>query len=98
MSKTPEGKLKEDAAKILKKLGIEYKSFGMVQKGFKNQKKGCPDWLIGYNGRLIWVEWKRPDGVVSSEQEAYMSWIRGFNGEVHVCRSINDLLRVLGVN
>lgn len=98
MSKTPEGKLKEKAAKLLAKYGGEYRSFGVIQKGYTNQKTGTFDWLVAYQGSLIWIEWKVAPNTPSPEQILFGQWIKKNGGKAYICYSLAEFLSILKEN
>jgi hypothetical protein len=56
MAATPEGAIKREIAKTLKKLGVFY--YMPVQNGMG--KTGIPDFIVCVNGKLIGIEAKAP--------------------------------------
>lgn len=59
---------------------------------FRLAPKGCPD-IIGIlpDGRFLGIEVKKPEGVVSKEQETFISKINELGGVAFVARSIDDV-------
>lgn len=56
---------------------------------------GAPDLLVGFRGNTFLVEVKAPKGKLTGPQEHWIMQWRG--GDVHVVRTIDDALRLLGV-
>ena len=56
---------------------------------------GGPDLLVGFRGATFLVEVKGPKGKLTDRQVKWITDWRG--GPVHVVRSIDDALRVIGV-
>lgn len=56
---------------------------------------GAPDFIIlADNGRVLWVECKRRDGKLSTEQQAFKAWAEKLGHEVHVVRSLEEFVIV----
>lgn len=55
---------------------------------------GAPDLLVGFRGRNVLVEVKRPKGKLNDQQEAFR-WL--WRGDLCVVRSIEEALLVVGV-
>ena len=71
----------------LRKCGISVQSLASIGDG-------CPD-LLAADFQRVWViEVKGPKGSLRPEQEA---WINAWRGTVHVVRSVDDALRLVGV-
>lgn len=68
----------------------------IIGKLLKNEglRKGAPDLMLSvsrqYHG--LFLELKRPDGIVSPEQEAFHAQLRFQGYKVAVCRSLNECI------
>lgn len=77
-------------------LEIEAKTTTHAKRcGFRGRKvvflgrRGAPDrWFFGPGPRLIIIEFKAPDGVLSYHQKKNIKWLRGYGFEVHVIDNI----------
>ncbi len=56
-------------------------------------KKGVPDLLIGFQGSTYLIEVKTAKGKLTPDES---TWIEKWNGPVHIVRTIEEALRVLG--
>jgi Holliday junction resolvase len=52
--------------------------------------KGHPDFVIGVNGRCLYIEVKTSSGKLSKEQIEYIEFLRSVNNPVIVCRSLEE--------
>lgn len=79
-----------------------------VEKIMATARKGFPDRFYASShpnqvcrtcnrGRVVLIEWKRPDGVVSDQQAYRIEELRRAGVEVHVVRSVEEAERILGV-
>ena len=76
-----------EIVKALRKCGISVQSTASLGRGF-------PD-LVAGKGALTWlIEVKGPKGRLTNDQ---IEFIDAWSGTVHVARSINDALRIVGV-
>lgn len=57
--------------------------------------KGVPDLLVGWRGQNFLMEVKTPRGKLTDDQ---IDWHDSWRGEVHVVRSVDDALKILGVS
>jgi hypothetical protein len=57
---------------------------------------GCPD-VLGQlrDGRLLAIEAKRPSGIATDTQEAFLECVRANGGVAVVARSVDDVLEAL---
>ena len=56
---------------------------------------GCPDLLVGFRGKTYLMEVKSESGTLTQDQT---EWIAGWHGgKVHLVRSVDDALAVIGV-
>lgn len=76
----------------LRKLGATVQSLATV--GY-----GCPDLLVGFNGVNYLMEIKNGDQVPSAQKLTpdQIKWHSEWCGEVHVVRSLDDVLQVLRI-
>ena len=58
-------------------------------------KAGTPDIYILSQGKTVFLELKTPKGALSREQRMTHNWIMQAGGFVRVCRSVEDVARVL---
>ncbi len=56
--------------------------------------KGCPDLLVADDDSYFLIEVKGPKGKLTPDQEAFISEWRGV---VHICRTVDDALQIVGV-
>jgi hypothetical protein len=79
---------------LLKSLGVfHWKQW----QGPMSQPKGVSDILGVWKGRLLAIEVKRPGGKVSDEQQAFIDRVNKLGGIAFVARSVDDVIRGLGV-
>lgn len=91
---TPETALKHACVEYLRLQGwLTYAWFqqGMVPKNLR----GMPDRIAIKGGRHVWLEFKSPQGKLSSDQELRIEELRAAGAEVLVVRSLEHLF-VLG--
>jgi hypothetical protein len=62
-----------------KHVGGRLRAYGM--------KDGVPDILAIYNSRVVWLELKRPHGVLSKAQKERHPELEGVGTSVYICRS-----------
>jgi Holliday junction resolvase len=55
--------------------------------------KGCPDLLVGKDGRTFTIEVKGPKGQLTPDQ---VKWINEWQGVVHIVRTVDDALQLVG--
>lgn len=58
-------------------------------------EKGVPDRIFIKEGRIIWTEIKRADGIVSRMQEYQLARMNNMGCEVFVWRSVEEAKEVL---
>lgn len=76
-----------EIVKALRKCGVSVQSTASMGNGF-------PD-LVAGKGALTWlIEVKGPKGKLTNDQ---IEFIDAWNGTVHIARSIDDALRIVGV-
>lgn len=56
--------------------------------------RGAPDILVGYKGRNVLIEVKRPKGKLNDQQQEFKA---GWRGDLCVVRSVDEALMVLGL-
>jgi hypothetical protein len=81
-------RMNSGAGKILRR--------GKVSQFMRWGFPGCPD-VLGQlrDGRALAVECKRPSGVVTQEQEAFLACVKANGGVAVVARSVDDVLEAL---
>lgn len=55
--------------------------------------QGCPDLLVGRQGVNYLIECKVGHGRLTPDEER---WHELWNGEVYICRDVDDALRIVG--
>lgn len=76
-----------EIVKALRKCGISVQSTASMGKGF-------PD-LVAGKGALTWlIEVKSEKGKLTQDQVEFIS---AWRGKVHIARSVDDALRIVGV-
>jgi len=68
-----------------------------VEKIMRTGRNGFPDRFYAKAGRVVLMEWKRPGGRASKQQEIRIAQLRAAGVEVHVVRSVVEANRILGV-
>jgi len=56
---------------------------------------GCPDLLVGFEGRNYLFEIKTTAGKLNSHQE---SWHKSWQGSVHTVTNVQDILAILNTS
>lgn len=56
--------------------------------------KGCPDLWVSKDGETWAMEVKGPKGTLTPDQ---VEWINNWRGPVHIVRTIDDALQLVGV-
>lgn len=57
--------------------------------------RGIPDIIAVKNGRVLFLEIKKPTGRQSKYQKEFQNNIERQGGEYYVIRSINDIMKIL---
>ncbi len=61
-------------------------------------KCGCPDLLVGYRSKLYLMEVKDKDGELTEfEKEWINKWWYKAGTQIHIVRSVEHALRVIGI-
>jgi Holliday junction resolvase len=76
-----------EIVKALRQVGCSVLSLAAIGKG-------APDLAIGYKGRNVLLEIKRPKGKLNDQQEAFRA---AWRGDLCVVRSVEEALLVLGI-
>lgn len=58
---------------------------------------GVPDLYIAWPGHTLWIELKAPKGSVSEAQRTFAHRAINIGHDVHICRSVDEVLNVLDV-
>ena len=62
-------------------------------------RRGLPDRLyVKPPNRVVFIEFKRPQGIVSAQQGSTIAVLRACGIDVHVVRSVDEGLEILGLN
>ena len=80
-----ESRIEEYLKKRVKTLG------GLCMKFISPGTSGVPDRICVLNGRTVFVEVKRPDGVLSSSQKIVQKRLADLGAEVHTVWSMEDV-------
>ena len=67
---------------------------GMSVLSLARMGKGCPDLLVADDDSYFLIEVKGPKGKLTPDQEAFIS---DWRGVVHIARSVDDALHIVGV-
>ena len=59
--------------------------------------RGVPDRMFFRQGRMVFIEFKTPKGVVSALQSEMLNLLRREGFEAHVAYSVGEALDILGV-
>lgn len=57
--------------------------------------RGAPDRLLARNGRVVFVELKRPGETTSSNQDRVIASLRKAGVEVYVCDNLKDAYAII---
>jgi hypothetical protein len=76
-----------EIVKALRKVGCSVLSLAAIGRG-------APDLLLGYQGKNVLLEVKRPRGKLNDQQQAFRA---AWQGDLCVVRSVDDALLVLGI-
>ena len=60
-------------------------------------RRSVPDRLFIRDGRVVFIEFKRPGGKLTSGQEREIERLRKAGAEVHVCYSVEEACDALGI-
>jgi Holliday junction resolvase len=77
-----------EIVKALRKVGCSVLSLAAIGRG-------APDLLLGYKGRNVLLEVKRPKGKLNDQQQAFKA---AWRGDLCVVRSVDEALLVLGIS
>ena len=93
---TPETRLVNKMTRRLKHHKVNgVKLWWIKVHGGPLQRAGTPDLLLCLNGQFVGVEVKTDDGKVSRIQKHTMKQINDANGWTCVCRSVEELDRIV---
>lgn len=68
-----------------------------VEKIMRTGRNGFPDRFYAKAGRVVLIEWKRPDGVFSAIQMQRHKELQKAGIEVHVVYSVEEADEILGI-
>ena len=71
----------------LRKAGVSVQSMAAIGKG-------CPDLLAAKGGKVWTIEIKGPKGKLTPDQ---VEWIDKWKGDVHIIRTVDEALTLVGV-
>ena len=71
----------------LRKAGVSVQSMAAIGKG-------CPDLLAAKGGKVWTIEVKGPKGKLTPDQ---IEWIDKWHGDVHIIRTVDEALTLVGV-
>ena len=84
------GKVDANQAAIVKAL----RQVGMSVLSLAPMGKGCPDLLVADDDSYFLIEVKGPKGKLTDDQVAF---IADWKGAVHIARTVDDALTIVGV-
>ena len=93
----PEAKLQTRCLNRLRKMQEDGEKLWWSKiVGSPLQKRGTPDLLICRNGKLIAIEFKGPDGVISAMQAVEHRKIKTAGGICEVVRTVEEFQEIVG--
>lgn len=96
MASAPEQRLTQQVIRYLKQLRVQGERIWWVKlHGGPQQQRGLPDLLVIYDGRHTFIELKAPGGRLTKFQAYAIREINAVRGRAVVCRSLNEVRRVL---
>lgn len=84
------GKVDANQAEIVKAL----RQVGMSVLSLAPMGKGCPDLLVADDDSYFLIEVKGPKGKLTDDQVAF---IADWRGVVHIARTVDDALAIVGL-
>jgi hypothetical protein len=69
------------------------RSVGCTVQSLATIGKGCPDLLVAKDGKTWAMEVKGPKGTLTPDQ---VEWINAWNAPVHIVRTVDDALQLVG--
>ena len=84
------GKVDANQAEIVKAL----RQVGMSVLSLAPMGKGCPDLLVADDDSYFLIEVKGPKGKLTEDQVAF---IADWRGVVHIARTVDEALNIVGV-
>ena len=84
------GKVDANQAAIVKAL----RAVGMSVLSLAPMGKGCPDLLVADDDSYFLIEVKGPKGKLTDDQVAF---IADWRGVVHIARTVDEALNIVGV-
>jgi VRR-NUC domain len=79
---------------LLRQFGI----FHFKHWGGPMSEKGVPDIIGCYQGKMLCIEIKKKTGTVSPDQKSFLANVKDAGGIAFVARSIDDVVRELGLD
>lgn len=76
-----------EIVKALRAIGVSVQSLASIGKG-------CPDLVAAKGGQCWLIEVKAPKGKLTDDQ---VKWIEAWRGHVHIVRTVDDALQLVGV-
>lgn len=67
-----------------------------VEKIMRTSRNGFPDRFYAKNGRVVLIEWKKPGGRLSKQQELRHAELRAAGVEVYTVDNVDEANRRLG--
>jgi hypothetical protein len=68
----------------------------LVYKFTSPSRRSVPDRMFIRGGRVVFIEFKRPGGELTSGQVREIERLRAAGAEVHVAYSVEDVKEILG--
>ena len=91
------GRIKPMLEKKIEGSVVDYaKRKGMYVRKFTSpQRRGAPDRLFAFKGRIFWIEFKSEKGVLSKLQAAEHREMRKHGLTVYVCNSVTQGRKII---
>ena len=93
-----ESELQKQAIDLLKLSGflVFRLNSGKARNNIRLCPVGTPDLLAIKNGRVIWIEMKKPGGKASTVQDEMIRDLRRHRQEVHIVDNTDILIEIIG--
>jgi hypothetical protein len=93
-----EGQIQKQAIELLKLSGylVFRLNSGKARHNIRLCPPGTPDLLVVKDGMVLWVEMKKPGGVLREAQEKMISDLRLHRQTVLIVDSIQDIIKIIG--
>ena len=93
-----EGQIQKQAIELLKLSGylVFRLNSGKARNNIRLCPPGTPDILAVKDGLVLWIEMKKPGGVLSDAQEKMITDLQLHGQQVLIADSIHDIIKIIG--